>query len=238
MLNKFILQRSYVLLVFLLACQNYNLYDRLTCPGCSGQTGGNAVTTPCVNCRIFVSQTTKGDMSGNGSCGGAGGGTASCGIGANGVQKADYVCQNDPGRPDTAKIWKALVVDGTNRVACTNTNCTGGTAGRVDWILKPNTAYFRPDIVTLIMNTDANAVFAFSTPLWLTNVINDTVAYRVWTGLNTDWTTGTSHCTGWGIGTNAMSGISGTSSLNDGQSLNSTPLLNCDILNNLYCVEQ
>ena len=132
MLNKFILQRSYVLLVFLLACQNYNLYDRLTCPGCSGQTGGNAVTTPCVNCRIFVSQTTKGDMSGNGSCGGAGGGTASCGIGANGVQKADYVCQNDPGRPDTAKIWKALVVDGTNRVACTNTNCTGGTAGRVD----------------------------------------------------------------------------------------------------------
>ena len=221
----------------LLSCQNYNLYDRLTCPGCvAGQSDKSTnATTPCVNCRIFVSQTTRGDMSGNGGCGGAGGGTAFCGIGANGVQKADYVCQNDPGRPDTAKVWKALVVDGTNRVACTNANCTGGTAGRVDWILKPNTAYFRPDNVTLIMNTVANAVFAFG---FLTNVINNTVAYSAWTGLNTNWTTGTTHCTNWSIGTNAVQGIYGTSSLNDGQSINAGTPVNCDTLNNLYCVEQ
>lgn len=216
-------------------CADYGISDQLTCPGCTGKSSAPiAQMQPCTNCRIFVSGTTRGDMSGIGGCGGVGGGSAVCGQGANGILKADYICQNDPAKPDSSRTWKALVVDGTNRVACANTNCGSGTSGRVDWVLKPSTMYWRPDLVTIILQTDANAVFAFGL---LTNGINTTIAYNAWTGLSNTWMLGPSHCAGWANATAGSQGTFGTSSLNDGQSIQAGPQ-NCDTLSNLYCVEQ
>lgn len=218
-----------MLLVALLfsTCQNIDLYNKLACPGCV-----TSIQAPCTDCRIFVSGTTQGNMTST-SCAAPTVGIAVCGQGANGIQKADYICQNDPSRPAGTRRWKALIVDGLNRTACTNTNCASGTAGRIDWVLWPNTKYFKPDGVTLVMTTDVNGVFIFGT---LTNFINNAVAYSAWTGINGDWTTSTAHCTQWTDNT-LITGSYGTSSLNDSQSI-AANTITCNTNNNLYCVEQ
>lgn len=227
-----------VLLAFcggFIACQNYDLQDRISCPGCAAEGKAAAQYTPCTTCRIFVSGSTRGDMSGAGGCGGVGGGTAVCGVGATGIQRADHICQNDPARPNTTRTWKALLVDGVNRVACTNSFCTGGTGGRVDWVLKPNTSYVRANGVTQIWTTDANAVFVFGI---LINAIDTTIAYNAWTGLSADWLTNVDRCLDWSNATAGSNGRYGTSSLSDNQSVSGT-IQTCDtVATNLYCVEQ
>ncbi len=52
--------------------------------------------------------------------------------GASAVAKADAFCNSDPAKPSAA-TYKALLVDGVNRDAKT----------LVNWVLQPNTAYYR-----------------------------------------------------------------------------------------------
>ena len=107
-----------------------------------------------------------------------------------GVNGADAQCNLSP---PTAGTYKALLVDGTTRVACTTAQCaTGGATEGVDWVLAPNTKYVRADGTTVIGTSSSSAIFAF--PL---DASIGTIGYSYWTGLNADWTTSTDTCSGW-----------------------------------------
>ncbi|HEX7450659.1 MAG TPA: DUF1554 domain-containing protein, partial [Polyangiaceae bacterium] len=107
-----------------------------------------------------------------------------------GVVGADAQCNSSP---PTVGTYKALLVDGTTRVACTSAQCTtGGAAEGVGWVLAPNTKYVREDGTTVIGTTSAAAIFVF--PLTASFGTNGD---SYWTGLNTDWTTSPDSCSGW-----------------------------------------
>jgi hypothetical protein len=107
-----------------------------------------------------------------------------------GVSAADALCNGSPPRPGT---YKALLVDGSTRVACTSALCaTNGAAEGVDWALAPNTQYVRADGQTVIGTTTAAGIFAFPLAASI-----DTNGFSYWTGLAADWTTSTDDCTGW-----------------------------------------
>src|SRR6185369_3589397 len=62
--------------------------------------------------------------------------------GINGVNSADTKCGAEAVTMSLSGTYKALIVDGTNRIACTSANCSGtGNAEHVDWVLRANTAY-------------------------------------------------------------------------------------------------
>ncbi len=61
--------------------------------------------------------------------------------GSTATQKADTLCNSDAAKP-TSNIYKALIVDGVNRDAVT----------KIDWVLQPNTTYYRADGITTLSN--------------------------------------------------------------------------------------
>jgi hypothetical protein len=111
-----------------------------------------------------------------------------------GVAGADTLCNSDAGKPSILpNIYKAMLVDGVSRKASATANAGDG---QIDWVLLPNTAYFRSDGTTQIMTANVNGIFNFSVPLFLTNSFLG-VMQSYWTGLNSDWTTFPSHCNNW-----------------------------------------
>jgi hypothetical protein len=149
-------------------------------PGCGsekpavfGSSGG------CNVCKVFVTSPVP-----NGDFGGVAG--------------ADALCM-DPayGYPGVG-TYKALIVDGVDRVA--SVSAAAGD-GQVDWVLHRNARYYRSDGVTRIANSNSSRLFDF--PL-LAGVDDTTNGY--WNGLEYDWTTATDNCVGW---TSAMPGDKG-----------------------------
>lgn len=123
-----------------------------------------------------------------------------------GVAGADALCAADANKPDS-RTYKALIVDGTARVACTNVGCFSGTSGQTDWVLAASTDYYRSDATTIIGTTTANKVFNLVTGL--TNSLTDSSLY-IWTGLIGDWTTASDTCTQWTSASNALTATVGT----------------------------
>jgi hypothetical protein len=77
-----------------------------------------------------------------------------------GMAGADAYCTSDANKP-TRGTYKAMLVDGTNRVACTSSFCGGsGVSEHVDWVLDPTTLYSRSD-GTPIGTTTSAGVFTF-----------------------------------------------------------------------------
>lgn len=108
-----------------------------------------------------------------------------------GVSGADVLCNASP---PVAGTYRALLVDGTNRVACSSANCmTGGATEGVNWALQPNTKYVRDDQQHTLIGTTTSAAI-FELPL---DASIGTDAYSYWTGLDADWTTSTDDCNGW-----------------------------------------
>ncbi len=140
--------------------------DSLTGSGTSGSSGGK---------KIFI---TSSIYDGN--------------IG--GIVGVDARCMEDSNYPGSG-TYKALLVDGTNRRACSTANCSGGIGENIDWVLKPNTTYYRSDGITKIGTTDASGIFNFN----LGNLDNSfsSSGYLYWTGLMTNWTTNTATCSNW-----------------------------------------
>lgn len=200
-------------LFHLAACNSYNLVDHLENPG------GRASAPPVLkcgggNCRIFLT------ISGfNGALGGATG--------------ADALCRNDSANPMGAGNgnWKALLAGG-GRQACSTTNCQiGGIAENIDWVMYPNTPYFRPT-GEWIGTTTAAGIFAFNT-----NTSISTIGAGAWTGLNGVWQTHADNCSGWTNGTAGSNGRVGSANANDATMLESAAP-SCGDSYYLYCVEQ
>ncbi|HYP97058.1 MAG TPA: DUF1554 domain-containing protein [Polyangiaceae bacterium] len=147
-----------------------------------------------------------------------------------GVSGADTLCNASPPSPGS---YKALIVDGTTRVACTSAHCvTSGAAEGVDWVLAPNTKYVRADN-TVVGTTSAAAIFAFP----LTNSVGE-IGYSYWTGLSGDWTTSTDTCNAW-TEVSVVGASQGLADTLDSQSISGV-VVNCGDLAGAFfaCVQQ
>lgn len=161
--------------------------------------------------------------------------TANAGMhdGGGGISGADAICAS------AGPNYKALVIDGTVRRACTSVNCaTGGITENIDWILRPNATYLRADNVTPIQTANFNSVLPFP----LLNSISGAAATRYWTGFNIDWT-GAANCssgTSWNTTASGTNGIYGLSDqIGTGTLYNFSPPNNgCNNSYNLVCVQQ
>lgn len=155
---------------------------------------------------------------------------------ATGIASADYLCMTDTNKPADSSTYKAMLVDGTNRVACTTSLCSGGTSEHIDWVLQPNAEYYRSDGTTLILKTNANGVFDFGANL--TNSF-DTSASTYYTGLLGDWNFDWNDiCLGWTTDDIGPGGI-GAYGLGDQKNYSSIFGTDfCNAVRRLVCVEQ
>ena len=149
-----------------------------------------------------------------------------------GVSGADAQCNLSP---PIAGTYKALLVDGTTRVACTSAQCvTAGAAEGIGWVLAPNTKYVRADGTTLIGTTTSAAIFSFPLAASL-----GTSAIAYWTGLSSNWTTSADTCSGWSQFTSDLGASQGLADATDQQALSGVSD-NCATLAGAFfaCVQQ
>lgn len=173
--------------------------------------------TPLPMKKTFVSASTDGNIGG--------------------IAGADTKCMNDA-QAEVGKTYKAMIIDGVNRVACTTPMCnTGGSSEHVDWVLQPNTEYYRIDGTTLIGETNNNGLFIIP----LTNTYKyDAGTHRlsrIWSGLSADWRGSGATCSGW----TSAAAIIGSHAAVDATSSQAVywSSQGCDYAGNyLLCVEQ
>jgi hypothetical protein len=126
----------------------------------------------------------------------------------NGVAGADAKCNwsSDPNWPASGGVYKAMLVDGTNRSACSETQGQGfsdcgsqGITAHIDWVLRPNITYVKSDGILPLFTADFNGVFAWGNLAMQL----DTDDYVVWTGFsdNERWSVSSSHCSTWSTNT-------------------------------------
>ena len=136
-----------------------------------------------------------------------------------GIQGADFICNSEAKKPvwhpnipsGESHTYKAIIVDGLNRIACTSNNCSTGTNGQTDWVLQPNTTYLS-ESGSKIGQTNESAIFVFptlvsfdygspvaTTTTWVGH--GDTpytvYAHNIMTGLQTNWTSSNINCQKW-----------------------------------------
>ncbi|MCB1200943.1 MAG: DUF1554 domain-containing protein [Leptospiraceae bacterium] len=197
----------------LIICSMLVLFTGLYCASEDGTAESTTGNSNQETRKVFVTDTSY-----NGNLGGFSG--------------ADEKCNSDGSKPSGGGTYKAMLVDGTNRRACSTANCSGGTGEHIDWVLKPNTKYVRADGTNEIFTTNANGIFEFGT---LSNSISETTLFA-WTALNNDWTSSTNNCQAW----SSTSGGSrvGAASSSTGNAINVTSQTCTTSTLRLYCVEQ
>ena len=159
--------------------------------------------------------------------------------GTTAVAKADYFCNSDPFKPNDGN-YKALIVDSVNRSPINN----------VDWVLKPNTAYYRPYNDMEIGVTTNTAIFP-TLYADLTNSIVDidlfaisdpaTVPNGVWTGIEdaSTFAPGGGNCADWSVTANSAGyGVIGTMNAKTVYAFSNIGGVGCNYKLSLYCVEQ
>lgn len=145
--------------------------------------------------------------------------------GANAIEKADDFCNSSSTRPD-AGTYKALLVDGVNRDAPTLT----------DWVMQPNTAYYRIFNNIRIGVTDSSAIMASLENTVYPLELGTFYPGSAYSGIDSQSTfaTGAATCSGWSS-TSGSGHIGGTSySKNFGGGSTTSCFSNMGI----YCVEQ
>ncbi|WP_108960254.1 DUF1554 domain-containing protein [Leptospira ellinghausenii] len=152
----------------------------------------------------------------------------------NGIAGADAICMSDAKKPPlpSRAVYKAFLVDDVNRIACTTSNCTtGGNSEHKDWILKPNTSYYRTGDSQKFAVTDNFGIFTSQLLDVDVNALSN-----IHTGLATGgWTTRTNnHCNRWTDGT----GINNSGVAATGTSIFTSTLGSCNALSVILCVEQ
>lgn len=126
-----------------------------------GTMGNSDVSNVVVTCvtqspRIFASSVTGSqDLKTRGGA-------------STGVAGADVLCMQDPNKPSEG-TYKALIVDGIVRRACTTANCVNASQEHIDWVLQPVTTYYRTDGNTQLFTTNTRGIFEFGNfdnPFW------------------------------------------------------------------------
>jgi len=192
-----------------IACNNYDLLDKLENPGGSPS---RPIPNCGENCRIFLT-----DVGYTGDLGGS--------------QGADSICRNDsvnPNGPGTGN-WKAMLAD-ENRRACLSAYCTS-TAENFNWVMRPNTPYRRPT-GELIGITNPGGIFVFDVVSAISGM-----DVGVWTAIAGDWTNAPDNCQNWSDSSTANNGSFGFANAINVTMLQYSNN-DCSISQRLYCVEQ
>jgi hypothetical protein len=162
---------------------------------CGGGGTGNPFLQTSTGLKIFVtSEAHSGDFANDPTLSGS---TA--------IQKADDFCNKSVRKP-SADNYKALIVDGINRDAVSG----------IDWVLRPNTAYYQTDNDVLIDTTTSAAVFAAFYRKMPNKVLPSGASRGVWTGIGDGATFAADNsCANWGqsgsiIGQSGSFGSPGT----------------------------
>ncbi|MFA4796308.1 endostatin-like outer membrane lipoprotein LenF [Leptospira kirschneri] len=140
-----------------------------------------------------------------------------------GISGADAFCQNNiPSSVPSTGIYKAMIVDGVNRVA--TTVGPNSTVGQVNWVFQPNQQYRRADDGAIVMTTNGSGMFDFSNGARLENSFALKGESGQWTGLNSNWTTWTSGgvpitCSSWNSSALTLYGLFGSSTSTDSEVL-------------------
>ncbi|WP_244935931.1 DUF1554 domain-containing protein [Leptospira bouyouniensis] len=152
-----------------------------------------------------------------------------------GISELDNQCNSDENKPSGSGTYKAMVADGTNRIACTSANCaTGSTSEHIDWVLKPNKEYRRADGTTVIGKTSVNGIFESDLTNEVSTVINGT-NFAI-TGLNANWTNSSNDCSNFSTtGANVAFGSHIEKTIASIIAFGNTT---CSNSRKLYCVEQ
>jgi hypothetical protein len=151
-----------------------------------------------------------------------------------GIAGADSKCASDLFKPSGGGTYKALLVDGTNRIASLSANAGNG---QVNWVLHPDTAY-RSIIAggIYVGTTNTNALFSFPLESSI-GPFGGSASRYVWTGLTSGWQTSSNACTGWTSNNSSLRGVIG-----DTHSTTSTEIASgtdvCGSPTSLVCVEQ
>jgi hypothetical protein len=111
-------------------------------------------------------------------------------LNTSGIEDADLICQTYVGSQ-----YRALLVDGTNRVASKNPYRGDG---QVDWVLLPYTRYLN-QMGALVWVTDDVALLGVRNgrPSSLLNPIVPVDFSVAWAGVQQDWTTSAETCQNW-----------------------------------------
>jgi hypothetical protein len=206
--------------------------------GCAGQVcgfvdcgtlcqPGSGCTQRCNPCRTFV---TTGSWVGD---------IVTAGGQAHGPASADALCMADPNKP-AGGTYKAMLVDGVHRVACTTANCGSGAGEHVDWVLAPGTTYTRRDGTTVVMTTGATGIWDFVDPT--TDPHNlpatfDTTGSTYWTGLEWQWVLSSALCGSWSDGGATVTGDYGFGDRPDDSAIGGGANY-CNLPRQLLCIEQ
>jgi hypothetical protein len=151
-----------------------------------------------------------------------------------GTAGADAKCNSDPNKPND-RPYKALLATPGLRSACGTPWCSvKGEDEHENWVLEPDTYYYRSDGTTLIGKTNDSGIWTF--PLANSYVgpeIQDTS--EVWTGLRTDWVAHASGCLAW-----QQTGANGAFGRTDSTGMEAlfADRASCSEARRLVCVEQ
>ncbi|MCB1171910.1 MAG: DUF1554 domain-containing protein [Leptospiraceae bacterium] len=200
-------------------------YQIVTGPGTSSSADGNYNGNSPVNVnvtntdndrRIFISTNThNGNFDGDATL--AIGPLTPTTSNGNGIEEADNFCNQAANGYPGSGVYRALLIDGTNRSTATA------------WILQPNYSYYRLDS-TFIGTTTAGSVFNFP----LTAAFG--LAGTPWTGMDVAWASG-NDCLDWANATVGQNGATSDASLTSSGSIFSLDAT-CDNVRHLICVEQ
>jgi len=155
-----------------------------------------------------------------------------------GIAGVDNNCATDPNKPSGGGTYKALVVDGVNRRACSTASCSGGVSEHINWILKPSKEYRRKDGTTIIGTTSSNGVFTFPLTNSVEILANLVVTNGIATGLNADWTSNANDCLDWTTNLGGNSSTVGTWDSVSSGLIGGVGTSGCSNTHMTVCVEQ
>lgn len=148
------------------------------------------------------------------------------------IEKADDFCMRDANLPADGSIYKALLVDGVYRDA----------VALIDWVLQPNTTYYRSSGIEIDTTSDDSIFLAFWRDMKNSIGEDDPSAFQnAWTGIATasDFSTDPGfNCSGWSSSGMDEGGF-GTWIAKDRAAFDWYGSRSvCWIDNRIYCVEQ
>ncbi len=159
--------------------------------------------------------------------------------GQNAIEKADSFCSQDLSRPNNS-AYKALLIDGIIRDA----------KSLNDWVLLPNTTYYRASGDIEIGTTTGLAIFSIIFQDFSTSIDDRQLEglpqgrewpNNAWSGVTdlTDYTTdGSRNCSNWSTSSDFSQGIYANTDEKSSNALSTNGSVYCGAKLRLYCVEQ
>jgi hypothetical protein len=154
-----------------------------------------------------------------------------------GVTGADTICATEKTTNYSSLLgttYKAMIVDASNRKACTTANCSGGISENLNWVLLPLQTYYLATSNAAIFTTTSSGITTFP----ITSAVDTASSKKWWTGLSNDWRTSLAAdtCSNWTA--TGAAGEYGQGSVTTSQWIAFPASNPCSNLYSLICVEQ